>query len=451
MSRFVNPVPQFYLNNGDIASAGKLYFYETGTTTKKDTYSDFGQSVKNTNPVILSGEGRCPNIFGEGRYTVVFKDKDDIEQWTRDDVELSVEIGQYADWSPILTYRINDIVRGSDGEYYRSITSTNTGNDPTTSATNWEEIAFISEWNTNATYQTGDNVFLDGLLYISEIADNTGNQPDSSSTDVWADAAQPRDWLSARTYQTNDVVIYQGALYRSAINNNSATTPGTNNDWLNLSDQKERITLTGSSTTISAGFNNTYWYDGIGDHTLTIDEQSSDEGAVETKIVCEPDASGNIVLASLGVVDIQWSFGGGSAVGYEIKPGETVRLLSTGAEDLYQAYADNGISEVVELGGGFGAGETATVTRVGDQVCVTADQTLTHASSSGVSSAAGIIPSIFRPPVAASDVYNFEPSLGIQRVRVEADGTLSTRYVDFTGANDNATTSFQPPKIAYNT
>lgn len=249
MSRFVNPVPQFYLNNGDIASAGKLYFYETGTTTKKDTYSNFAQSVKNTNPVILSGEGRCPNIFGSGRYTVVFKDSNDIEQWTRDDVELSVEIGQYSDWSPILTYRVNDIVRGSDGEYYRSITSTNIGNDPIASSANWERIGFITYWNKNVPYGSGDNVLYNGLIYISSQDNNAGNIPTESSTEVWADASEPREWVESRTYNEGDIVIYGGLIYRSLADDNVGNDPPSfSGEWSNLSLSQTtfRATLEGN-------------------------------------------------------------------------------------------------------------------------------------------------------------------------------------------------------------
>lgn len=181
MSRYVNPVPQYYLNDGSIASSGKLYFYENkDPNTKKDTFNDSSETIKNTNPVLLDGEGRCPPIFGSGRYTVVFKSNNNIQQWSRDDVDLTSVLGQFADWSAIITYRINDIVRGSDGSYYSSLTSNNLGNDPVTSPTLWEELAFLTFWNVNAVYQFEDLVIYDGNIYRSLSFDNAGNQPDIS-------------------------------------------------------------------------------------------------------------------------------------------------------------------------------------------------------------------------------------------------------------------------------
>ena len=117
MKRYVNPVPQYRLNNDDLASAGFLYFYENGSTTiSKDTFADSAGLVKNINPVTLSGEGRVPPIFGEGLYTVVFKSSEGVTQWARNDVDLTDEFGQFSDYSPVIVYKKNSIVRYS-GQY----------------------------------------------------------------------------------------------------------------------------------------------------------------------------------------------------------------------------------------------------------------------------------------------------------------------------------------------
>lgn len=181
MSRYINPVPQYYLNDGSVASSGKLYFYENkDPNTKKDTFSDEAETIKNTNPVILDGEGRCPPIFGTGRYTVVLKSSQNIQQWSRDDVDLTSVLGQFADWSAIITYRVNDIVRGSDGNYYSSIASNNLGNDPVSSPTLWEELAFLTFWNPNVVYSEDEIILYAGNIYSSRIDDNVNNQPDVS-------------------------------------------------------------------------------------------------------------------------------------------------------------------------------------------------------------------------------------------------------------------------------
>lgn len=87
MSRYIDPKPQYFLNNGDVASGGLLYFYENlDYLTPKNTYSADGDT--NTNPVVLDGSGRIPEIYGSGFYSVQLKSSSGVLQWTRDNVEL---------------------------------------------------------------------------------------------------------------------------------------------------------------------------------------------------------------------------------------------------------------------------------------------------------------------------------------------------------------------------
>jgi hypothetical protein len=79
-----NPV---YWNNlvTEPLRGGFLQFYDIGTTTPKDTWSDADLTVLNTNPIELDGFGRSPvNIFGDGDYTVRCTDAAGVLQWTRD-------------------------------------------------------------------------------------------------------------------------------------------------------------------------------------------------------------------------------------------------------------------------------------------------------------------------------------------------------------------------------
>ena len=41
--------------------SGKLFFFESGTNTDIDTFSDVALAITNTNPVILTAAGRQPN------------------------------------------------------------------------------------------------------------------------------------------------------------------------------------------------------------------------------------------------------------------------------------------------------------------------------------------------------------------------------------------------------
>lgn len=81
-------------------------------------------------------------------------------------------------WDTTVSYSLNAIVTGSDTLYYRSLVSSNQGNDPISDATRWEQLKFNLVWNAVPTYASGDTVYgSDGLLYISRIGSNQGNDP----------------------------------------------------------------------------------------------------------------------------------------------------------------------------------------------------------------------------------------------------------------------------------
>jgi len=69
------------------APGGQAYFYTTGTTTLKATFSDAALAVQNANPLTLDAEGRLPaEVFGTGSYTVRVVDTNGALVWTEDDV-----------------------------------------------------------------------------------------------------------------------------------------------------------------------------------------------------------------------------------------------------------------------------------------------------------------------------------------------------------------------------
>ena len=57
MARFGDLDTQYFDDAGDPLVNGKIYFYESGTTTLKGTFADINQSIPNTNPVILTAAG----------------------------------------------------------------------------------------------------------------------------------------------------------------------------------------------------------------------------------------------------------------------------------------------------------------------------------------------------------------------------------------------------------
>lgn len=64
---------QFVDQNGNPLVSGLVYFYVPNTTTPKNTWQDAGETVLNTNPIILDARGQA-TIFGSGDYRQVLTD-----------------------------------------------------------------------------------------------------------------------------------------------------------------------------------------------------------------------------------------------------------------------------------------------------------------------------------------------------------------------------------------
>lgn len=80
------PIPKFFDDSGNVLAGGKVYFYESGTTTDKTVWKDSGKATAHANPVVLDSSGRPSSpIFAEGLYTVKVDDADDTELYTVDD------------------------------------------------------------------------------------------------------------------------------------------------------------------------------------------------------------------------------------------------------------------------------------------------------------------------------------------------------------------------------
>lgn len=179
MPRIIDAFTQFFDDNGDPLVNGKLRFFVSGTNnTDKDTFADINETIPNTNPVILSATGRCPNVFGAGSYNVISYTSDDVQIQQFDPVSGDTLEGALSDWNAITIYDEGDLVTGSDGLYYRSLSSSNQNQNPISTPSQWEEVRFVGVWNTNITYDAGDTVYgSDGILYYSLINVNLANDP----------------------------------------------------------------------------------------------------------------------------------------------------------------------------------------------------------------------------------------------------------------------------------
>lgn len=95
MSVFLSPVggagAQFFDNNGNPLTGGKLYTYESGTTTPAATYTTSIGNIFHANPIVLDAAGRVPSggeiwLSGNVSYKFVLKTSADVLLATWDNV-----------------------------------------------------------------------------------------------------------------------------------------------------------------------------------------------------------------------------------------------------------------------------------------------------------------------------------------------------------------------------
>lgn len=189
MSRFTNPIPQYVLEDGDLAVGGTLTFYESGTNTLLNIFADDVETLPIANPVVLGSRGAVPNIFFSQTARVLLQDANGVEIFDVDPVDTgSGGAGSaFSLWSSATTYDTGDLVYGSNGLPYVSIASDNLGSDPTFNANNnafWSQVVLLNQWNALDIYRLNDLVVIDGGVYVSQISDNTNNDP-TTDTANW--------------------------------------------------------------------------------------------------------------------------------------------------------------------------------------------------------------------------------------------------------------------------
>jgi hypothetical protein len=221
MARFGEINAQYFDDAGDPLGSGKLYFYDTGTTTPKNTYSDINFTIPNPNPVILTAAGRQPNIFFDGVAKAILADKNDVQILVRDPVgETGTNFGD--PWIATKIYSTNSVVIGSDGVYYRSLIAGNQNNNPATTSGFWS-LLYSVQWNAGISYQEGSVVTYDGEQFQSLTNSNVNNNPSISAAN-WVLLSFA--WISTATYADNqNAVGSDGVLYTSQQGSNTGNDP----------------------------------------------------------------------------------------------------------------------------------------------------------------------------------------------------------------------------------
>jgi hypothetical protein len=136
------------LIDGAVVPSGKLYFYETASTTPQNTFTDANLSVANSNPIQLNATGGLDTLcYGDpslARYRlriyssadVLLDTHDDLLVWGADTANYSegsftgTITGYAASLTPTVGYRItaNAAGTGKICRLYLAATSTGTSN-----------------------------------------------------------------------------------------------------------------------------------------------------------------------------------------------------------------------------------------------------------------------------------------------------------------------------------
>jgi hypothetical protein len=87
---------RFTDNSGDALAGGKIYYYEAGTTTLQNTYSDADGTSANTNPLVLDAYGRLQTavyLTTAADFKELLTDSSDntIDPWPMDDIPAAVD------------------------------------------------------------------------------------------------------------------------------------------------------------------------------------------------------------------------------------------------------------------------------------------------------------------------------------------------------------------------
>jgi hypothetical protein len=92
--RLLGQFYQSFLDDGTVNAGGKIWTYETDLTTLKTTYSDHDLTIPNTNPVMLTADGRlASDMWGDGLYGAELMDSANVILETQNYIQSGADPG----------------------------------------------------------------------------------------------------------------------------------------------------------------------------------------------------------------------------------------------------------------------------------------------------------------------------------------------------------------------
>ena len=204
-----NGQQQFLNGNGQPYASGTVTFYSNFPTCSvlKNTWSNSGQTVLNTNPVVLDSAGRA-TIFGSGTYCQVLKDSSGNTIWTKEtgDATSTSNLGwgsTSGGTANAQTVTVTGFASTNGQTFYFVAGASNTG-ALTLSVNSGSPLSVVKDTPSGATLLVGGEVVsgnVIGVTYVSTTGNfhliTNNNTTPAGQIATYGSAACPTGWLSA--------------------------------------------------------------------------------------------------------------------------------------------------------------------------------------------------------------------------------------------------------------
>ena len=181
--------------------------------------------------MILTAAGRQPNIFFDGVAKAILTTSANVQILVRDPVGQTTSAFGDA-WVSSKIYGANDVVQGSDGEFYVSLAANNVNNNPASTSGFWV-LLYSVEWNAGITYTEGAVVTVNNLLYQS-LQNSNLNQNPTTEAAYWRLISLA--YVSTITYTVGQNVVGPDGIFYTALRTTVGDTPASSpSDWVGTS------------------------------------------------------------------------------------------------------------------------------------------------------------------------------------------------------------------------
>ena len=325
---------QLFDNNGDPLSGGKVYAYEAGTSTPKDTFTDSEGGTANTNPVILDSAGRASIWLDSGAYNLVTRDLNDV----------------FVD-------EADNITGDATNAFASSVVNLSSNTNITTVYLN----NFISCTSTFTLSLLSSAVAEEGFLFVVK-NDGTGLitiDPDGSETidnqstlvlNPQAFSIVVSDGVNWKTLTNNDAKNNLIATTAPTINDDSDGGYGVGSRWLDTTADEAYVCL---DATVGAAvwLNSTLTVDDLGTASL-LNSVDEDDMASDSNILLPTQQSVKAYVDSKQLVEGTSQSGTGSETQFDFTSiPSTVKKITIMFYDLTPDTSDDYLVQIGDDGG----------------------------------------------------------------------------------------------------